>query len=230
MMRLLLVEDDPMAADLLIDRLRCDGDIVAYAENGEAGLAQATQDAFDVLIVDRLMPKLDGLTMVRQLREQGADTPVLFLTALDSVDDRVAGFAAGGDDYLVKPFAYEELRARLEALMRRKQPAQDTMLTLADLTMDVIARRVTRGAHEITLQAREFSLLEYLLRHKGQVVTRSMLLENVWHYNFDTQTNVIDVHISRLRNKLDKEFSAPLLHTLRGRGFVLQSADKLGDL
>ncbi len=229
-MRLLLVEDDPTAADLLIDRLRCDGDIVAYAENGEAGLAQATQDAFDVLIVDRLMPKLDGLTMVRQLREQGADTPVLFLTALDSVDDRVAGFAAGGDDYLVKPFAYEELRARLEALMRRKQPAQDTMLTLADLTMDVIARRVTRGAHEITLQAREFSLLEYLLRHKGQVVTRSMLLENVWHYNFDTQTNVIDVHISRLRNKLDKEFSAPLLHTLRGRGFVLQSADKLGDL
>ena len=229
-MRLLLVEDDPTAADLLIDRLRCDGDIVAYAENGEAGLAQATQDAFDVLIVDRLMPKLDGLTMVRQLREQGADTPVLFLTALDSVDDRVAGFAAGGDDYLVKPFAYEELRARLEALMRRKQPAQDTMLTLADLTMDVIARRVTRGAHEITLQAREFSLFEYLLRHKGQVVTRSMLLENVWHYNFDTQTNVIDVHISRLRNKLDKEFSAPLLHTLRGRGFVLQSADKLGDL
>ena len=229
-MRLLLVEDDPTAADLLIDRLRCDGDIVAYAENGEAGLAQATQDAFDVLIVDRLMPKLDGLTMVRQLREQGADTPVLFLTALDSVDDRVAGFAAGGDDYLVKPFAYEELRARLEALMRRKQPAQDTMLTLADLTMDVIARRVTRGAQEITLQAREFSLLEYLLRHKGQVVTRSMLLENVWHYNFDTQTNVIDVHISRLRNKLDKEFSAPLLHTLRGRGFVLQSADKLGDL
>ena len=229
-MRLLLVEDDPTAADLLIDRLRCDGDIVAYAENGEAGLAQATQDAFDVLIVDRLMPKLDGLTMVRQLREQGADTPVLFLTALDSVDDRVAGFAAGGDDYLVKPFAYEELRARLEALMRRKQLAQDTMLTLADLTMDVIARRVTRGAHEITLQAREFSLLEYLLRHKGQVVTRSMLLENVWHYNFDTQTNVIDVHISRLRNKLDKEFSAPLLHTLRGRGFVLQSADKLGDL
>jgi len=230
MMRLLLVEDDPMAADLLIDRLRCDGDIVAYAENGEAGLAQATQDAFDVLIVDRLMPKLDGLTMVRQLREQGADTPVLFLTALDSVDDRVAGFAAGGDDYLVKPFAYEELRVRLEALMRRKQLAQDTMLTLADLTMDVIARRVTRGAQEITLQAREFSLLEYLLRHKGQVVTRSMLLENVWHYNFDTQTNVIDVHISRLRNKLDKEFSAPLLHTLRGRGFVLQSADKLGDL
>ena len=229
-MRLLLVEDDPTAADLLIDRLRCDGDIVAYAENGEAGLAQATQDAFDVLIVDRSMPKLDGLTMVRQLREQGADTPVLFLTALDSVDDRVAGFAAGGDDYLVKPFAYEELRARLEALMRRKQPAQDTMLTLADLTMDVIARRVTRGAHEITLQAREFSLLEYLLRHKGQVVTRSMLLENVWHYNFDTQTNVIDVHISRLRNKLDKEFSAPLLHTLRGRGFVLQSADKVGDL
>jgi len=229
-MRLLLVEDDPTAADLLIDRLRCDGDIVAYAENGEAGLAQATQDAFDVLIVDRLMPKLDGLTMVRQLREQGADTPVLFLTALDSVDDRVAGFAAGGDDYLVKPFAYEELRARLEALMRRKQLAQDTMLTLADLTMDVIARRVTRGAQEITLQAREFSLLEYLLRHKGQVVTRSMLLENVWHYNFDTQTNVIDVHISRLRNKLDKEFSAPLLHTLRGRGFVLQSADKLGDL
>ena len=229
-MRLLLVEDDPTAADLLIDRLRCDGDIVAYAENGEAGLAQATQDAFDVLIVDRLMPKLDCLTMVRQLREQGADTPVLFLTALDSVDYRVAGFAAGGDDYLVKPFAYEELRARLEALMRRKQPAQDTMLTLADLTMDVIARRVTRGAHEITLQAREFSLLEYLLRHKGQVVTRSMLLENVWHYNFDTQTNVIDVHISRLRNKLDKEFSAPLLHTLRGRGFVLQSADKLGDL
>jgi len=229
-MRLLLVEDDPTAADLLIDRLRCDGDIVAYAENGEAGLAQATQDAFDVLIVDRLMPKLDGLTMVRQLREQGADTPVLFLTALDSVDDRVAGFAAGGDDYLVKPFAYEELRARLEALMRRKQLAQDTMLTLADLTMDVIARRVTSGAQEITLQAREFSLLEYLLRHKGQVVTRSMLLENVWHYNFDTQTNVIDVHISRLRNKLDKEFSAPLLHTLRGRGFVLQSADKLGDL
>lgn len=229
-MRLLLVEDDHKAADLLVDRLRGDGDDVAHAENGEIGLAQAKQSEFDVLIVDRMMPEMDGLTMVHQLRQQGADTPVLFLTALDSVEDRVAGFEAGGDDYLVKPFAYEELRARLEALVRRKQPSQETTLKLSDLTMDVIARRVTRGAQDIALQAREFSLLEYLLRHKGQVVTRSMLLENVWHYNFDTQTNVIDVHISRLRNKLDKEFDAPLLHTLRGRGFVLQSADKLDDL
>ncbi len=229
-MRLLLVEDDPAAAKLLIDRLHCDGDDVAYAEDGESGLEKALQDDFDVLIIDRMMPKLDGLNLVRQLRQKGIGTQVLFLTALDSVDDRVAGFEAGGDDYLVKPFAYAELRARLEALVRRQQPSQETSLSLADLTMDMIARRVTRGTQEIALQAREFSLLEYLLRHKGQVVTRSMLLENVWRYNFDTQTNVIDVHISRLRNKLDKGFDAPLLHTLRGRGFMLQSADKLDDI
>ncbi|MDA9230250.1 response regulator transcription factor [Alphaproteobacteria bacterium] len=229
-MRLLLVEDDKIAADLLIERLAGDGDDIVYAENGEDGAVLARETNFDALIVDRMMPKLDGLSMVRGLREAGVTTPVLFLTALGSVQDRVEGLQAGGDDYLVKPFAYAELRARLEALGRRKPAAQDTSFSLADLTLDVVARRVRRGEVEISLQAREFSLLEYLLRHKQQVVTRSMLLEHVWNYRFDTQTNVIDVHISRLRNKLDKGFETPLLHTVRGRGFILQLPDMLGEV
>ena len=229
-MRLLIVEDDKIAADLLVERLTGDGDDIVYAENGEVGARLARESSFDALIVDRMMPKLDGLSMVRGLREAGLDTPVLFLTALGSVQDRVEGLQAGGDDYLVKPFAYAELRARLEALVRRKPAQQETSLGLADLSLDVVARRVMRGEVEIVLQAREFSLLEYLLRHKQQVVTRSMLLEHVWNYRFDTQTNVIDVHISRLRNKLDKGFDVPLLHTVRGRGFILQLPDMLGEL
>ena len=220
-MKLLLIEDDLDAAELLVSRFRADGHDITHAEDGAAGLQLARQGGFDVLIVDRMMPKLDGLELVRQLRQDDRDTPVLFLTALGSVSDRVGGLQAGGDDYLVKPFAYAELRARLEALARRNASNADTQLTLEDLTLDVVSRRVRRGDVEIDLKAREFLLLEYLLRHKNQIVTRAMLLENVWQYGFDTQTNVIDVHISRLRAKLDKDFETPLLNTVRGEGFVL---------
>jgi two-component system OmpR family response regulator len=220
-MQLLLIEDDMIAAGLLVDRFCADGDTISHAKNGAEGLQMARDGAFDVLIVDRMMPEMDGLDVVKQLRAEGQETPVLFLTALGDVSDRVDGLQAGGDDYLMKPYAYAELRARLEALARRTSPATDTLLSVADLKLDVVARRVTRGDVEISLKAREFSLLEYLLRHKQQVVTRSMLLENVWQYGFDTETNVIDVHISRLRAKLDKGFEMPLLHTKRGEGFVL---------
>ncbi len=226
-MRLLLVEDDQAAADLLVNRFRADGDEVCYARNGVAGLRKALEEPFDVLVVDRMMPELDGLSMVRQLREAGKMVPVLFLSALGEVNDRVEGLTAGGDDYLVKPFAYVELRVRLEALVRRRQPAEETVLVLADLTLDLVRRRVTRAGVEIDLQPRAFSLLEYMLRYQGQIVTRDMLLENVWRFSFDTQTNVIDVHISRLRAKIDKNFEPALLHTLRGKGFVLKVAERV---
>ena len=183
----------------------------------------ATSEAYDVLIVDRMLPKLDGLSIVRTLRASGNHTPVLILSALGEVDDRVQGLKAGGDDYLVKPFAFSELHARIDALLRRGPgEAPETRLRVADLEMDLLARTVTRSGIEIPLQQREFRLLEYLLRHAGQVVTRTMLLENVWDYHFDPQTNVIDVHISRLRSKIDKEFDRPLLQTVRGAGYVLR--------
>jgi two-component system OmpR family response regulator len=177
---------------------------------------------YDVLIVDRMLPKLDGLAILRTLRASGNRTPVLILSALGEVDDRVEGLRAGGDDYLVKPFAFTELHARLEALLRRgAAPTPQTRLQVADLEMDLLARRVTRSGRPIALQPRELRLLEYLMRHAGQVVTRTMLLENVWDYHFDPQTNVIDVHVSRLRAKLDRDFDRPLLHTVRGAGYLL---------
>lgn len=186
----------------------------------------ATSETYDALIVDRMLPKVDGLTIVRTLRASGNQTPALILSALGEVDDRVEGLKAGGDDYLVKPFAFSELHARLEALLRRGAgESPETRLRVADLEMDLLARTVTRSGDEIQLQPREFRLLEYLMRHGGQVVTRTMMLENVWDYHFDPQTNVIDVHVSRLRSKIDKGYDRTLLHTVRGAGYVLRAAD-----
>ena len=220
-LRLLLIEDDAKAAALLCDRFRAEGMVIEHAANGADGLALAQKGGFDVLVVDRMLPELSGMQVVENLRQAGDATPVLFLSALGEVDDRVAGFEAGGDDYLTKPYAFAELQARVTALARRGEAAQ-TQLQLADLQLDLLAREARRGDTLLDLNNREFDLLAYLASHQGQVVTRHMLLQNVWNYGLDTQTNVVDVHISRLRAKLDKDFSPPLLHTKRGQGFVLQ--------
>ncbi|MGB1897035.1 MAG: response regulator transcription factor [Parvibaculales bacterium] len=220
-LRLLLIEDDAKAAALLCDRFRAEGVVVEHAANGADGLALAQKGGFDVLVVDRMLPELSGTQLVENLRQAGDTTPVLFLSALGEVDDRVAGFEAGGDDYLTKPYAFAELQARVTALARRGEAAQ-TQLQLADLQLDLLAREARRGDTLLDLNNREFDLLAYLASHQGQVVTRHMLLQNVWNYGLDTQTNVVDVHISRLRAKLDKDFTPPLLHTKRGQGFVLQ--------
>ena len=199
------------------------GHSAGVADNGEDGLARAKAGDFDALIVDRMLPKLDGLSLIANLREGGDKTPALVLSALGEVGERVEGLRAGGDDYLSKPFALTELLARLEALARRANaPAPDTVLSVGELSMDLLARKVQRGARKIDLQPREFRLLEYLMRHSNQIVTRAMLLENVWGYNFDPQTNVIDVHISHLRGKIDHKFDAPLLATVRGAGYILR--------
>ena len=198
---------------------------VSCAQDGVTGFDMAQAGSYDILIVDRMLPERDGLTMVQQLRAAGQNVPVLFLSALGEVEDRVAGLQAGGDDYLVKPYAITELTARLEALARRQAGKNETSLTLADLSVDLVARKVTRAGAPIDMQPREFVLLEYLLRNRGQVVTRRMLLENVWNYQFDPQTNVIDVHISRLRAKIDRDFTPPLLHTIRGAGYMMRAGD-----
>ena len=222
-MRLLVIEDDREAADYLKKALREAGHMAEVANDGEAGLALALDDSFDVLVVDRMLPKRDGLSLVSELRTRGNETPVLILSALGQVDDRVTGLRAGGDDYLAKPYAFSELLARVEVLARRRAPnSADTVYRVADLELDRLSHRVLRGASEIILQPREFRLLEYLMKHAGQVVTRTMLLENVWDYHFDPQTNVIDVHISRLRSKIDKGFAQPLLHTVRGAGYMVR--------
>ncbi len=220
-LRLLLIEDDVKAAALLCDRFRAEGVAIEHAANGADGLALAQKGGFDVLVVDRMLPELSGTQVVENLRQAGDATPVLFLSALGEVDDRVAGFEAGGDDYLTKPYAFAELQARVTALARRGEVAQ-TQLQLADLQLDLLAREARRGDTLLDLNNREFDLLAYLASHQGQVVTRHMLLQNVWNYGLDTQTNVVDVHISRLRAKLDRDFSPPLLHTKRGQGFILQ--------
>ena len=221
----LLVEDDAAAAALIMETLSGVGYRVSCAQDGVAGFDMAQAGSYDILIVDRMLPERDGLTMVQQLRAAGQNVPVLFLSALGEVEDRVAGLQAGGDDYLVKPYAITELKARLEALARRQAGKNETSLTLADLSVDLVARTVTRAGVPIDMQPREFVLLEYLLRNRGQVVTRRMLLENVWEYHFDPQTNVIDVHISRLRSKIDKDFDPPLVHTIRGAGYSLRVPD-----
>ena len=224
-MRILIVEDDTDAATYIAKALGEAGHVVDMAANGEDALEIAS-DSYEVLIVDRMMPKLDGIQLVEQLRGDGVVTPVLFLSALGKVDDRVEGLRAGGDDYLVKPFAMAELIARVEALGRRKgTPETQIKLVCGDLEMDLITRDVRRGESKIDLQPREFKLLEYLMRNASRVVTRTMLLENVWGYHFDPQTNVIDVHISRLRGKIDKGFDKPLLETVRGAGYRLNAAD-----
>jgi len=222
-MNLLIIEDDPKVAAYLIKGLKEAGYNPEHSNNGQDGLHLASTGHFDLLIVDRLLPKLDGLSLVQQLRATGAQTPVLFLSALAEVDDRVSGLRAGGDDYLTKPFAFSELLARVEALLRRPTGSLvETKLRVGDLEMDCLSREAQRGGQTIDLQPREFRLLEYLMRHAGQVVTRTMLLEHVWDYHFDPQTNVIDVHISRLRRKVDKDFPRPLLHTVRGAGYMLR--------
>lgn len=223
-MRLLLIEDDIEAATSLIRGLQEGGHVMEHAKDGEEGLRKARANAYDAMIVDRMLPKMDGLTVIEELRRDGNTTPVLILSALDAVDERVRGLKAGSDDYLTKPYALNELTARLQALSRRAQPEQEgTVLHVADLKMDLIKHKVTRGGATINLQPREFRLLEYLMRHEGQVVTRTMLLENVWDYHFDPQTNVIDVQVSRLRSKIDKDFEVSLLQTVRGAGYKLQA-------
>ncbi|MHB1229839.1 MAG: winged helix-turn-helix domain-containing protein [Halothiobacillus sp.] len=221
-MKILIVEDDTRAAQYLNKGLSESGHQCDLAADGETGLHLAITGQYDVLIVDRMMPKLDGLALISAFRAAGKTTPVMVLSALGEVDDRINGLRAGGDDYLVKPYAFGELLARLNALTRRSQPvsSSDTM-TVADLVLDRNKHRVTRADQRILLQPREFRLLEYLMRHADQVVTRTMLLEQVWDYHFDPQTNVIEVHISRLRRKIDREFSLPLLHTIRGAGYRL---------
>ena len=221
-MHLLVVEDDRDTREFIKNGLVQAGHSVDTAADGRDGLFAATTQQFDVIVLDRMLPEVDGLTVLRTLRASGNRVPVLILSALGEVDHRVAGLRAGSDDYLVKPFAFSELQARIEALVRRTAPeGPATVLKLGDLELDLIARSVRRGETVIDLQPREFRLLEYLMRHAGQVVTRTMLLEHVWDYHFDPQTNVIDVHVSRLRGKIDKGFELPLLHTVRGAGYKL---------
>ncbi len=222
-MRVLVIEDDTETANFLQKALRESGHSADVAADGETGLGMARDGGYDVLIVDRMLPLLDGLAVVRTLREEEDRTPVLILSALGQVDDRVKGLRSGGDDYLTKPYAYTELLARIEALSRRSVPEeQETRYSVGDLVLDRLSHKVSRDGQAISLQPREYRLLEYLMKHAGQVVTRTMLLENVWDYHFDPQTNVIDVHISRLRAKIDKSFDEPLLHTVRGAGYVLR--------
>jgi two-component system OmpR family response regulator len=221
-MKLLVIEDDRAAAAYLVKGLRESGHGADHAADGEDGLHMALEGNYDALIVDRMLPRRDGLSLISALRAAGVTTPVLILSALGEVDDRVEGLTAGGDDYLVKPYAFSELLARLNALVRRLRPEQQqTFLKVGDLELDCLKRKVTRAGQTILLQPREFRLLEYLMRHAGQVITRTMLLESVWDYHFDPQTNVIDVQISRLRSKIDKGFAKPLLHTVRGAGYSL---------
>lgn len=222
-MRILVVEDDPTTADYIAEGLRQEGHAVDLLAQGRDGLVRATTEDFDVMIVDRMLPGLDGLSLVRALRAAHNTTPVLFLTSLGGVDDRIEGLNAGGDDYLVKPFAFGELSARVAALARRPQMKEaETVLTAGDLRMDLLSRRVTRAGQEIDLLPREFALLEQLLRRKGRVLTRTMLLESVWDIRFDPQTNVVETHVSRLRAKIDKPFDHELIKTVRGAGYRIE--------
>jgi two-component system, OmpR family, response regulator len=222
-MRILVIEDDREAGAYLLKGLTESGHRVDLASEGREGLERAQRGGFDAMIVDRMLPKLDGLSIVAALRAARDHTPVLVLSALGDVDDRVEGLRAGCDDYLTKPFAFSELLARLEALTRRA--SAETRLKVADLEVDLISREVTRAGRSIELLPREFRLLEYLMRHAGNIVTRTMLLEKVWDHHFDPQTNVIDVHVSRLRQKIDRGFDHPLLQTIRGSGYTLRAPE-----
>lgn len=225
-MKLLLVEDDREAAAYLKRALSEVGHTVDYAAEGRDGLMLAAGEPYDVIVLDRMLPQIDGLAILRTIRASGVKTPVLLLTALGGIDDRVEGLEAGGDDYLVKPFAFAELLARVNALARRP-PTQDvqTSLKVSDLTLDLLKRTVTRGGTRIELQPREFQLLEYLMRHAGRVVTRTMLLESVWDFHFDPRTNIVETHMSRLRGKVDRGHAHELIHTVRGAGYCLREPD-----
>jgi len=225
-MRILIVEDDHDVAAYIAKGMKEAGHVTDIADNGKDGLFMATTESYDALIVDRMLPALDGLSLIKTIRGAGNKTPALILSALGEVDDRVKGLRSGGDDYLVKPFAFAELLARIEiAASRAGQSANgqnETELAVADLRLDLLARTVSRGDKTIELQSTEFRLLEYLLKNKGQIVTRTMLLEHVWDYHFDPQTNVIDVHISRLRSKIDKGHDRPIIRTVRGAGYIIE--------
>ena len=223
-MKILVIEDDREAADYLSKAFGEAGHTVHIAGDGDKGFALADSGDYDVMVVDRMLPRRDGLSVIAALRSRGDTTPVLILSALGEVDDRVTGLRAGGDDYLTKPYAFSELLARVEVLNRRASSKEaETSYRVGDLELDRLSHAVRRTGREITLQPREYRLLEYLMRHAGQVVTRTMLLENVWDYHFDPQTNVIDVHISRLRGKIEKSFDKPILHTVRGAGYMLKA-------
>lgn len=226
-MRILIVEDDREAATYLVKALREAGHVVEHAGDGDDGAHAVETGEWDVVVMDRMLPKRDGLSIIQEMRGRDDDTPVLVLSALGQVDDRVDGLKAGGDDYLAKPYAVTELLARVEALARRRRPGDvETSYRVGDLMLDRLSHTVTRGGEEVVLQPREYRLLEYLMKNAGQVVTRTMLLENVWDYHFDPQTNVIDVHMSRLRAKIDKDRDRPLLHTVRGAGYMVREAAK----
>jgi len=224
-MRLLLIEDDATHAKFVVDGLREAGHNVDHAKDGMEGLFLATEEKYDVIIADRMLPKLDGLAVINTLRQSGNHTPVLILSSLSKVEDKVAGLKQGGDDYLTKPFSFAELMARIEVLARRSSSAEgeQTTLTVADLEMDLIRRTVSRAGKKIDLQNREFRILEFLMRRPGQVVTRTMLLEGVWDFHFNPQTNLIDAQISKIRQKIDKGFDKPLLHTVRGAGYKIEA-------
>lgn len=222
-MTILIIEDDAAVAEYISDGLRNAGYDTEHSADGEAGYQRALTAGYEMLLVDRMLPNLDGLSLISRLREQGDHTPALVLSALGEVDDRVKGLQCGADDYLVKPFSFAELKARTQALLRRNGQNASATITLdvLDLHMDLLAQQVSRAGQKLNLQPREFKLLEFLMRHAGQLVTRDMLLENVWGYHFDPQTNVIDVHISRLRQKIDRDFEPALLVTVRGSGYIL---------
>ena len=222
-MRVLVVEDDKKIASFVVNGLKQNGFAVDHCGDGEGGLLMARSTPYDAGVIDIMLPKLSGLILVQTLRREKVRTPMLFLSAKASVDDRVKGLQMGGDDYLVKPFSFSELLARIQALIRRSaNSVEPTRLVAGDLSLDLLAREATRGGQRIELQAREFSLLEYLMRHVGRVVTKTMILEHIWDYSFDPQTNVVDVLVHRLRAKVDKEFAKKLIHTLRGVGYVLR--------
>lgn len=224
-MRVLIVEDDKKIASFVVNGLKQNGFAVDHCGDGEEGLLMARTAPYDAGVIDIMLPKLSGLTLVQTLRQERIRTPMLFLSAKGSVDDKVKGLQMGGDDYLVKPFSFSELLARIQALIRRStHTVEPTRLTAGDLTLDLLAREAIRAGQRIELQAREFSLLEYLMRNAGRVVTKTMILEHIWDYSFDPQTNVVDVLVHRLRGKVDKEFAKKLIHTLRGVGYVLRPA------
>lgn len=226
-MRILLIEDDQSVADFIIKGLSEQNHVVDHQTDGKEGLFFATTESYDVMIIDRMLPNIEGLTIIRTLRASNIKTPIIILSAMADVEQRVEGLQSGADDYLVKPFAFSELQARIEILGKRNASNdaghQETQLELADLKIDLLTHKVTRANQDINLLATEYRLLEYLMRHAGQVVSRTMLFEHVWDYNFDPQTNVIDVHMSRLRKKIDKPFEKPLIHTVRGAGYVIKA-------
>jgi len=224
-MRVLVVEDDPKIASFVVKGLKQTGYAVDAFADGDEAHTMASTVSYDVAVVDVMLPGMDGLTLVQRLRKQGIRMPVIFLSAKASVEDRVKGLQAGGDDYLTKPFAFSELVARIQALIRRaSQAAEPTRIEVGDLNLDLLTRGVVRGGRQIELQPREFSLLEYLMRHAGRVVTKTMILEHVYDYSFDPQTNVVDVLVSRLRQKIDRDFPVKMIHTIRGVGYVLKAA------